>query len=318
MQIEREQPVQKKAEAFAPAGISSFFEICDTTNDGKRILNPEMIGARGGGFVTEKGVITKVTVSHPGKNNIIVAINGKDVPEAKTTRTVVDSLLKKSNEKYDVKVMHTVQVPIGSGFGSSASGALSTSLALSKALNLNYTLNDLGRIAHAAEIRCRTGLGTVGPIMIGGCILTLEPGAPGKSIIDRIPISSDTTIVAGVISGIATKSVLASREKRLAVNRNGRKTLERVLSDPSLENFLTCCMDFAEETGFMNDKLRRLAKLAEQAGAIGAAQNMVGETIHAVTTSKNAENVVQAFKQVLSQDQITVSKVDFQGARLLG
>lgn len=310
--------MQKRAEAFAPAGISSFFEICDTTNDGKPIRNPEEIGARGGGFVTEKGVTTKIIVSYPGKNNISVSINGRDFPEAATTKTVVNSLLQRSDEKCDVKVTHKVEVPIGSGFGSSASGALSTSLALSKALDLNCTFNDLGRIAHAAEIHCRTGLGTVGPIMVGGCILTLEPGAPGRSIIDRIPISSDTTIVAGVISGIATKSVLTSPVKRLAVNRNGRKTLERILSDPSLENFLACCRDFAEETGLMNDRLRRLAKLAEKAGAIGAAQNMVGEAIHAVTTSKNAQNVVQAFKQVLTQDQITVSKVDFQGARLLG
>ena len=68
----------------------------------------------------------------------------------------------------------------------------------------------------------------------------------------------------------------------------------------------------------MTRRLRRLIDLAEKAGAIGAAQNMVGEVIHAVTTSENVHNVVQAFKQVLSQDQITVAKVDFQGARLLG
>lgn len=154
--------------------------------------------------------------------------------------------------------------------------------------------------------------------MVGGCILTTEPGAPGTAIIDRIPLTADHVIVAGLFEGIPTRSVLSSPQKRQIVNKTGRKTLERILSDPSITNFMSCCLTFAEETGFMNDRLRQLAKLAEKAGAIGAAQNMVGEAIHAVTTSKNAQNVVQAFKQVLTQDQITVSKVDFQGARLLG
>jgi phosphoheptose isomerase len=45
---------------------------------------------------------------------------------------------------------------------------------------------------------------------------------------------------------------------------------------------------------------------------------MVGEAIHAVTTSENARNVVQAFKQALDQNQIIEAKIDFQGARLLG
>jgi hypothetical protein len=61
-----------------------------------------------------------------------------------------------------------------------------------------------------------------------------------------------------------------------------------------------------------------LIRLAERAGAIGAAQNMVGEAVHALTTLENAENVVQAFKQVLPEDKILVAQVDIQGARLIG
>jgi pantoate kinase len=308
----------KTARAFAPAGISSFFEICDTLEDGKPIEDPQRIGARGGGFVIEKGVTTEVSIASAKKSKIQVEINRQHKSKAETTRTVVKMLLQQADSTYDVKVKHQIEAPIGAGFGTSAAGALSTALALSKALDLNHTYNELGLIAHAAEIACKTGLGTVGPLMIGGCILTLEPGAPGIAVIDRIPLSQNHVIVAGSFGGIPTKRVLTSDEKRLAINKFGKRTLDRILKDPSLENFMICCMDFAEETGFMTDRLRRLAGLAEKAGAIGAAQNMVGEVIHAVTTSENVHNVVQAFKQVLSQDQITVTKLDFQGARLLG
>jgi pantoate kinase len=308
----------REAKAISPAGISSFFEICDTMPDGTPISNLELAGARGGGFGIQKGVTTEVTVSGAGINNIHVFINGKDAPEAETTKTVVQMLLGKISEKYEVIVKHNVEIPIGAGFGSSAAGALTTALALSKALDLNLTYNQLGKVAHVAEIKCRTGLGTVGPLMIGGCVVTVEPGAPGIAVIDRIPISTEHAIVAGVFGPISTKEVLSSSEKRLAVNKWGRETLDRILSKPSLENFLACCRDFAEKTGFMTERVRTLIKLAEKAGAIGAAQNMVGEAVHALTTLENAERVFQAFKQVLPQEKILVAQIDIHGARLIG
>ena len=308
----------KSAKAFSPAGISSFFEICDTETDGSPISDLERIGARGGGFGIQKGVMTQVDVSKAENDSIHVFINGKDAPEAETTKTVVQMLLSKVSEKCKVVVKHKVEVPIGAGFGSSAAGALTTALALSKALGLNLTCNQIGRLAHVAEVKCKTGLGTVGPLMLGGCILTIEPGAPGIAMIDRIPISTDYVIVAGVFGPMPTKEVLASPEKRLAVNRWGKKTLERILSKPSLENFLVCSRNFAEKTGFMTERVKTLMEFAERAGAIGAAQNMVGEAVHALTTLENAENVVQAFKRVLSQEKILVSQVDIQGARLIG
>jgi len=308
----------KSAKAFSPAGISSFFEICDTTLNGKPILDLERIGARGGGFGIQKGVMTEVYVSKAENDSIHVFINEKNAPEAETTRTVAQMLLEKTCETYEVVIKHKVEIPISAGFGSSAAGALGTALALSKALGLNLTYNQIGRIAHVAEIKCKTGLGTVGPLMLGGCIITIEPGAPGIALIDRIPMSTDHVVVAGVFGSIPTKDVLSSPEKRLAVNKWGRKTLENILSEPSLEKFLACCRDFAEKTGFMTERVRTLIRVAEKAGAIGAAQNMVGEAVHALTTSENAEYVVQAFKQVLPQEKILVAQVDIQGARLLG
>lgn len=306
------------AKAFSPAGISSFFEICDSTADGKPLTNLEQVGARGGGFVIEKGVLTDVSVAKTENPAIITFINDRLHPEAETTRTIVQMLLKKTQETYKVVVKHRIDVPIGAGFGSSAAGALTTALALSRALNLNLTYNQLGRIAHIAEVKCKTGLGTVGPLMLGGCILTIKPGSPGTALIDRIPISADNVIVAGFIGPIPTKELLSSSERRREVNRWGRKTLENILAEPSVENFLACCLDFAQKTGFMTERLRKLAKLAEKAGAIGVAQNMVGEAIHALTTLDNADQVVEAFKQVLPESQILVARMDLQGARLVG
>ncbi len=307
----------KVSKAFSPAGISSFFEICDRTDDGNPIEDLERIGARGGGFGIQKGVMTEVSVSVAKANRVHIFINGKLAPEAETTRTVSRILLNKSDKFCDVVVNHKVDVPIGAGFGSSAAGALTAGLALSKALELPLTYNQIGRIAHVAEVQCKTGLGTVGPLMLGGCILTVEPGAPGISIIDRIPLSDDYMIVAGVFGSTPTKQVLTSAEKRREVNRWGRKTLEAILVEPSVENFMACCLEFAEKAGFMTPRVRQLMKLAEKAGAVGAAQNMVGEAVHALAHEENAGKIAEAFKQVLPNEKILAAKIDLQGARLV-
>jgi len=309
--------VTKTARAFSPAGISSFFEIYDHTPDGKPIVDLEKVGARGGGFGLEKGVLTEVKVEESKQNKVQVFINGKDFPRAETTKTVANTLLEKVDKKYAVTVRHRVEVPIGAGFGSSAAGALGTAFTLCKALGINLTYNQLGRIAHVAEVKCKTGLGTVGPLLLGGCIVTVEPGAPGYALIDRIPITADHWIVAGVFKPWPTKEVLASPEKRKKVNEWGRKTVDKILAEPSLENFLKASKEFAVKTGLATERVKRLMALAEKAGAIGSAQNMVGEAVHALTTHENVEKVTQAFKKVLPDERVLSGRVDLQGVRLL-
>ena len=306
----------KKAKAFAPAAISSFFEIHDTEGN-VPIADLMKVGAIGGGFGLEKGVLTTVTAEEAQENSIDIFINSK-LEKAKTTRQVAETLLSKTAQKYAVTVKHRIDVPIGAGFGTSAGGALTAGLALSKALELPLTYNQIGKTAHVAEIQCQTGLGTVSSLTFsGGCVLVTEPGAPGICQIDRIPISPDYMIVAGYLpSKILTKSLLSSPEKKLEINRFGKKTLDAILAEPSLENFLDCCWEFSQKAGFATENIRRLVASAKKAGAVGAAQNMIGEAVHAVVHEENADSVAEAFKQTLPSQQVIISKIDFQGARL--
>jgi pantoate kinase len=310
--------VSKRARAFCPAGISSFFEICDRTSDGKVITDPLQIGARGGGFCPDKGVFTEVTVAEAEKKQIQVFINSEVCPNAQTTKTVVEMLIAKASKAYEVTIKHNVEVPIGAGFGSSAAGALGTCLGLSKALNLNLTYNQLGRIAHIAEVKCRTGLGTVGPLLFGGCGLTLEPGAPGIARLDRVPVSPEHRLVVGTFRSYPTKELLSSPEKREAINKWGQKTLLRILEMPSLQNYMDACKEFALRTGSATSRVQKLMLLSEKAGAIGAAQNMLGEAVHALATVDSVDTVHKAFKKLLPEENILVAKIDFQGARIIG
>jgi pantoate kinase len=306
------------AKAFAPGAISSFFEIHNTTADGSPLTDLEQVGARGGGFGLQSGVHTKVTVEKAAVNSVQVIINSQPTIEAKTTENVIQTLLNQTDKKYVVKVEHQVDVPIGIGFGTSAGGALTAGLALKEALALPLTGNQIGKIAHVSEIQCKTGLGTVSSLTVGGgLILVTEPGALGICQIDRIPISPDYVVVAGFYNTKIPKTVLSSPERKVQINRYGKKALQQILAEPSLENFLASCWDFAQKAGFATENIRQLVHLAKKAGAVGATQNMIGEVVHAVVLEENALSVAEAFKQVLPNERILTAKIDFQGARLV-
>jgi pantoate kinase len=309
--------VSKTAKAFAPGAISSFFEIRDTQNE-KPIVELEKIGAVGGGFGLQKGVHTTLTAEEAQETIVSVAINGKPNP-AKTTTQTIQTLLGQTNKKYHISVDHQIEVPIGMGFGTSAGGALTAGLALREAVGLPLTYNQIGEAAHRAEIQCQTGLGTVSSLTFsGGLVLVTEPGAPGVCKIDRIPITPGYMVVVGYYQSlIPKKSVLSSPDKKQEVNRYGRKALEAILAEPSLENFLAQCWEFSQKAGFATDGICQLVKAAEKAGAVGAAQNMIGEAVHAVVHEENALSVAETFKQTLPSNQVIVSRIDFEGVRLV-
>jgi pantoate kinase len=310
--------VKLTARAFAPGAISSFFEIHDTTAVGTPITDLERVGARGGGFGLQRGVHTKVIAEEAAVNNIQVFINLQPTAEAKTTRNVIQRLLNQTGKTYRVTVEHQIDVPVGMGFGTSAGGALTAGLALREALALPLTYNQIGKIAHISEIQCQTGLGTVSALTVGGgLILVTEPGAPGICQIDRIPISPDYVIVAGFYNSKLPKTVLSSPERKVQINRYSKKTLKQILAEPSLENFLASCWNFAQKAGFATENVRQLVELAKKAGAVGATQNMIGEAVHAAVLEENALSVIEAFKQVLPNEKIITTKIDFQGARLV-
>ncbi len=309
--------MKKTVKAFACGAISSFFEIYDTKN-GKPITDLHRIGAIGGGFGLCKGVYTTVTAAEAQKTSINISINNQP-SKAKTTRHIIESILSRTYKNYDINVQHEIEVPIGMGFGTSAGGALTAGLALREAIEMPLTYNQIGQAAHAAEIQCQTGLGTVSSLNFGGgLILVTAPGAPGICKIDRIPIPPDYVIVVGFYpSLIPKKSVLASPEKKMEINGYGRKALRSILAKPSLENFLDSCWEFSQKAGFATEGICKLVSAAKKAGAVGAAQNMIGEAVHAVVHEDNVHSVAEAFKQTLPPQQVLVSRIDFQGARLV-
>jgi len=308
-----------KARAFSPAGISSFFQACLWDSKGELLKDPALIGSRGGGIVIKKGVITELEVIPSKKNTIKVFINDKLTPNAYTTRTAIELVLKELEQAYDVIIKHQIEVPISAGYGTSGAGALSSVIALNDALELGLLKYEVGKIAHIAEVKCQTGLGSVSGIFNGGIVLILIPGVEGLFKIQQIPIDPNFNgkVVTALVSPIRTRGVISSYEKLRKINEYGEITLRSIIENPTIEHFFRSCKDFAINTGLMSVLIKKMTDAAVENGALGATQNMIGDGMHAIVEPDFLTNVVMALGNYVNKEKIIVSDIDLNGPTLL-
>jgi pantoate kinase len=259
-------------ETFVPCHITGFFEIVEGQD-------PLTSGSRGCGVVIDGGVTTEVTLEEADENSIQCSING-DEALCPVTDSVVEEVLDMVYDTYSVRVAHTTDLPVGCGFGASASGALGTAFALNEVLELDLPETVCGRMAHKAEVENRTGLGDVIAELAGGLVIRTVPGAPGVGETEAIPC--DLSVVAKVMGEpILTKDVLDS-EKVEAINREGRACLDDLMKEKTPANFMHLSRGFAEKTGLMGPEVAGAVTALEGEG-IQASMAMLGNTVFALT-----------------------------------
>ena len=146
---------------FVPGHITGFFSI---ENHEVSLKN----GSCGAGFLLSKGVKTTISPS----DELEIDVN-------QGNRTVIDEVLSILDVETNFRIAQDIQLPIGAGFGTSAASALSLSLALNEFLDLGYSDELCGQVAHMAEVNLGAGLGDVIAQTGKGLVLRTSPGAPG-------------------------------------------------------------------------------------------------------------------------------------------
>lgn len=308
----------QSSDVFCPAGISSFFEVCDRDAVGHSITDPARIGARGGGFALARGVTSRVTVRKHAHTRIDIRINSRAAPYAQTTRTAIEQLLNTAGVCGNLTVEIELEVPMAAGFGTSAAGTLASCFALSDAIDIPVSFNELGRITHVAEVVNRTGLGTTSALLCGGFVLVNEPGAPGIGLVDRLRFPPAHSVICAYIGPIQTRDALSKRADNERDVAAARATMNAIHKEPNLSTFLTEARKFGQQAGFETPRITRLISTMVSAGAIGAAQNMIGEAVHGVADDSRVARVVKAVRKAFPDAKVFTSSVDKQGVRLLG
>jgi len=248
--------------------LTGIFEIRDNS---KGLLRK---GSRGAGLSINRGVITTVRkTTDPGYK---IFFDGKTRPEteATVTKQIIELLLPKT-ERSNLRIEHIFQVPLSSGYGASAAGAVGTAYAINDLLELGLTQLELFQIAHRAEVLMKSGLGDVIGLYQGGLEIRLREGAPGVG--ETIPFKNvDGWKVATVHLGtLPTSGVLSNHHKRKIVNNAARDVISELKLSPTFSNFIKQSVAFTINANLWSNKLREcIRKLPES--VIGS-QIMLGE-----------------------------------------
>lgn len=254
---------------FVPGHITGFFTI---EKHEIKLKN----GSRGVGFLLTKGVRTTVSKS----DELIIEVNQGD-------STVIDAVLSILEIDANFKITQDIQLPIGAGFGTSAASALSLTLALNEFLNLGYSDELCGQIAHMAEVNIGGGLGDVIAQTGNGLVLRTKPGAPGIGEIKSF--SEDVFIAWKTFGTIDTSEIISDPKYPQIISSSGSKYLELFEKEPTMENFLSFSNRFSHEIGLMSDEVKNQINYFESSSDIlGTSMAMLGNTVFAFAYNEDA------------------------------
>ena len=272
---------------FVPGHITGFFSI---ENHEISLKN----GSCGVGFLLSKGVKTIISPA----DKLTVDVNQGD-------RTVIDQVLDILQVDTNFKITQDIGLPIAAGFGTSAASALSMTLALNEFLNLGYSKELCGQIAHMAEINLGSGLGDVIAQTGRGLVLRTQPGAPGIGEIKSF--EHDAFVAYKTFGKIETSEVIRDDHFRNLISMSGLKYVEMFKKEPTLENFLSFSNSFSREIDLMSDEVEDLIKhFNSSSDILGSSMAMLGNTAFAFAHDE------EAFKDLAIKD-LHICKLNNKG-----
>ena len=255
-----------------PAHITGLFQIVENED-------PLKMGSRGAGFSIGKHVITRITLKETNDEIREVYFNGQKI-DGVVSLEVARSFSDQIKDSVLI-IQHKSPLPIQAGFGTSGAGALGTAFALNELFGTKKTEEELGQIAHKAEVICRTGLGDVISQLQGGAEIRLEPGAPGIGVIKGFSWSIDELILVATIGTMSTKDIITNPKMIEKINHYSNQLLRELNENPSLEEFLRVSFEFADKTGLMSNKLKKLITYLRE-DEYSASMVMLGDSLFVV------------------------------------
>ncbi len=293
--------------AFCPAHITGFFKA-DLETEKKSF---EKLGSLGAGFSIKDGVTTSVELFPSDKQSCEISITGYQPDNTVVSEFVFSEFMKIANDKnLHAKIHHKIAVPVGYGFGCSGAVALSLALALNKALKTNLSKEEVGKIAHKAELNCKTGLGDVLAAFHGGFEIRTKPGAPGVGELEKI--NADSSVIMICFAPISTKNFIA--EKIETINGLGGKMVNELLVSRDQNTFQDMSIKFANYIQVMTPKMELVIEALKENG-IKCGVALFGETVFTLIPS-NLENKAIEILKKFSDGIIIKSQIDNHGARL--
>jgi pantoate kinase len=269
------------------------------------------IGSTGAGVNLLQGVTTSVRISRAARTKLAISFNGKPLAHPVVSRAVVEEHLERSSKTLQVSVHHKGTLPMGCGYGTSGAGALSLSLALNQALGSQLSNIEAAQIAHKAEVKYKTGLGTVTSAFYGGLVIRTRAGAPGIAEVKKIIPPSSLRVVSAAFGPISTASILSDNSLKKRINLCGKGLVSLQVRNPEANTFIRLSRRFADCLGIFSPRLREaIARM--QRRHVMSSMMMIGESLFTVVR----RDLVPEARATIKSAGLTpvVSKISRHGA----
>lgn len=260
-------------QGFAPSPTSGFFKPVITDN-------METTGAIGGGITLASGTYITIKVLYSLNCAIYTYLNNVKIKNSVAEYVVHQMLDNNLLQNKDIIIDIKCEVPISSGFGTSASSAYLTGILVNKLFNLGYNDREIAYIAHKTDIIFKTGLGSVCGLITPGFVLIYEAGAPYKAKTLKIDYDTDDVVFIIWREGISKKEILSNSKRLNDIARIGQYTLEKILENPNAETFFEECWNFAVNSKLATQwSIYAINIIKGIDGLVGVTQAQIGDAI---------------------------------------
>jgi pantoate kinase len=297
------------ATSFSPGHVTGIF--VPTQRCQADLLSQGSIGA---GFSISKGVTTTVKTFESKKKGCSISIDGTRVLKAPVSSYVAEYYLNLTSNPVFLEIAHSAEIPIGYGLGSSGAAALSLSYALNVSLVAGLSTVEAAQVAHCADLACRTGLGTVAALYVGGYEIRLRPGAPGRGLTVKKDLDDYVAVIL-CISPVSTETILDNPSlNRIYRNKRSWGLLNRLRSMDDINEFLDASFEFAEDLGLTNGLCKGPINALRSAG-IKCSVALFGRTVFTIVRRERAKHVKSCLNNF--QGALIESNIDPMGARMI-
>jgi len=185
---------------------------------------------------------------------------------------------------------------------------------MNEAMGVLMSHLDAAQIAHASEVACRTGLGTVASAFTGGLTIRNIPGAPGKGRVLKVVPPPSLRLMTASFGPIWTRNLLQKSRFKNRVNRCSDELLAKMEREKSLMNFLSLSRKFANCLGLMSRRLAQSSMSLESVG-LTSSMAMIGESLFSIVQRESVPIAMKALKT--QRLHAVVCRIPSMGARTL-
>jgi pantoate kinase len=284
--------VTSKVTYWVAGHLTGIFEIKDSS---KNILEKGSLGA---GLSIKRGVQTSVSYNEQPTVDIYFNNEKTHSTYSAVTEKVIELLVPKKDRTH-FQINHDFEVPLSTGFGASAAGALGCAFSINDYLQLNRPKIELFRIAHQAEVLLRSGLGDIIGLFQGGLEIRTKEGAPGYGKTTAFSNVEDWKLATISFGSLSTSEILSDPHKRQLINTSGHKLVQQLIETPTFSKFINLTKKFTRSASLMSLNLQKF--IAALPKGIEASQIMLGDSLFLFYKEDDALND-------FAYDQLSIQK----------